>query len=553
MSNRALPTVALHLAVLFLAFPASATQSPTPATQSPAQPLWSSVHGGPVQLVEPELRAQRIVLADPAFLEAHSEGTFELELFDGERIAVDLEVRERPGQGRTVWYGELGLPGSGDHLMFATTQGSAAATLWIGDRLLRVRGSVDGMVLAEVNADGFEPCMTGRPHEVAAAGGAPQRGPGELPPGAIGLGTYQIADVLTMYTDGARAVVGNTAAMLALIDLAIAETNLSLENCDAGLRVRLVHSAETNYNESGSMNTDLSRLRDTNDNHMDEAHVLRDQYGADHVTLLTESGGGCGIAYIMTNVSNNFETWAFSVTKYSCATGNYTYGHEFGHNYGCAHDPGNAGNASHNYAYGYRTPGEEYRSVMAYSPGSRKPIFSSPLHSWAGLVMGVHNAQDNARAITQNASTIAGWRSTVVPFEDWTTYCIASPNSVGSGAFVYADGTTSVAVNDFNIGAVGAVPNQFGLFYYGSNQALVPFGDGIRCVGGSTFRLGPPQLTDNFGEQLRPIDLTAPPASSGPGALSSGSTWNFQLWYRDPFGLGSGFNLSDGISATFYP
>jgi hypothetical protein len=47
------------------------------------------------------------------------------------------------------------------------------------------------------------------------------------------------------------------------------------------------------------------------------------------------------------------------------------------------------------------------------------------------------------------------------------------------------------------------------------------------------------------------LDLTAPPADAGPGAITAGTSWSFQLWYRDPAGPGgSGFNLSDGLRVS---
>jgi len=33
--------------------------------------------------------------------------------------------------------------------------------------------------------------------------------------------------------------------------------------------------------------------------------------------------------------------------------------------------------------------------------------------------------------------------------------------------------------------------------------------------------------------------------------IVGGSNWNFQYWYRDVAGGGSGVNLSDGLNATF--
>ena len=50
------------------------------------------------------------------------------------------------------------------------------------------------------------------------------------------------------------------------------------------------------------------------------------------------------------------------------------------------------------------------------------------------------------------------------------------------------------------------------------------------------------------------LDLAAPPANSGAGQITAGSTWNFQYWYRDPqLPGGSGFNLSDALQVLFRP
>ena len=38
------------------------------------------------------------------------------------------------------------------------------------------------------------------------------------------------------------------------------------------------------------------------------------------------------------------------------------------------------------------------------------------------------------------------------------------------------------------------------------------------------------------GGYARALDFTQPPADGGPGQIAPGSTWNFQLWYRDPSG-----------------
>ncbi|MDP6409801.1 MAG: PQQ-dependent sugar dehydrogenase [Planctomycetota bacterium] len=131
-------------------------------------------------------------------------------------------------------------------------------------------------------------------------------------------------------------------------------------------------------------------------------------------------------------------------------------------------------------------------------------------------------------------------------------YCTSAPNSAGPGAWISHGGTTIISASDFELRADGAIPGQFGLFYYGPQQAQIPFGDGVRCVGGTVWRLNPPQVIEPGGHASRPLDFSAPPAPGG--QIDAGETWFFQFWYRDPTGpQGSGFNLSDALSVTFCP
>lgn len=136
-----------------------------------------------------------------------------------------------------------------------------------------------------------------------------------------------------------------------------------------------------------------------------------------------------------------------------------------------------------------------------------------------------------------------------------SNYCIAAPNSSGPGAFMACHGSTSIADNDFWLHSSGSTPNNFGRYFYGPGQQQLPFGNGFLCVDpGATglFRLNPPIAADGTGYIERRVDFSAPPAGGGDGAIEAGSTWYFQLWYRDP-AAGTGFNLSDGLSVTFCP
>ena len=129
--------------------------------------------------------------------------------------------------------------------------------------------------------------------------------------------------------------------------------------------------------------------------------------------------------------------------------------------------------------------------------------------------------------------------------------CSTAPNSAGPGAVIGSLGTTSVVAADLTLTVTGAIPDGNGLFYYGPNSIQVPFGDGFRCAGGATERLFPLVSLDGSGDGSHALDFASPPVGSGPNMVTPGSTWTFQFWYRDNAAGGAGFNLSDGLEATF--
>ena len=130
-----------------------------------------------------------------------------------------------------------------------------------------------------------------------------------------------------------------------------------------------------------------------------------------------------------------------------------------------------------------------------------------------------------------------------------TNYCSATNNSTGGPASIASSGSTSIAANDFVLLVSGAPPNKFALFIYGQNQASLPFGNGLRCVGSPFARL-PSTVTDTNGEVVYPINYNALPVAM---PITAGSVMNFQLYFRDPPAGGANFNLTDGRQATFCP
>lgn len=131
-----------------------------------------------------------------------------------------------------------------------------------------------------------------------------------------------------------------------------------------------------------------------------------------------------------------------------------------------------------------------------------------------------------------------------------TSYCSTSPNSYDPfGAFIGYAGSTSISSNNFTLITTSVPPSTNGIYYYGHNQTSSTFGNGTRCIGSPVFRL-PITQANSFAETVYQINFLTPPPG---GAITAGSNWNFQLWYRNPAGGGAGFNLSDGLNVTFCP
>ena len=236
---------------------------------------------------------------------------------------------------------------------------------------------------------------------------------------------------MVVYTATTRAAAGGTDAMLATIYLALSEANQSYLNSNISQRLRLVHTEEVNYAESGNIQTDRDRLQNPSDGIMDNVPTLRNTYAADVVALIQEDGGGyCGISFIMSPVSNAFEPFGYAVVARSCATGNYSFAHELGHVMGARHDwyVDSTNNSAYAFNHGYvnktpTAPAAPWRTIMAYnndcSDGgincTRVPYWSNPNVNYpvGGDPMGVASGgqqSDNHQVLNNTALTVANFR-----------------------------------------------------------------------------------------------------------------------------------------------
>ncbi len=131
-------------------------------------------------------------------------------------------------------------------------------------------------------------------------------------------------------------------------------------------------------------------------------------------------------------------------------------------------------------------------------------------------------------------------------------------NSTGFKAFLdsTAPSSPSVTADDLVFETYSVPSNVFGLYFMSRGEVRIPFGDGLRCVGGPNrpvFRFAP-AFSGTGGVLVHGPGLVATSRARFPiaGHIDAGQTWRFQAWFRDPGGpCGSGFNLSNAGAVTF--
>jgi hypothetical protein len=131
-----------------------------------------------------------------------------------------------------------------------------------------------------------------------------------------------------------------------------------------------------------------------------------------------------------------------------------------------------------------------------------------------------------------------------------TDYCPGAINSLGVACPLEVLGAPSIGAAQFSFFARNVHPMTPAQIFCGTTQAHVPFGDGLRCAGGSVRRLNvhAASATGTWVWSPSHATLLALPF------LAPGSVWNFQVLYRDMNGpLNTGFNLSSAVNITVLP
>jgi hypothetical protein len=476
--------------------------------------------GADIQYDQPaEVERHRYVYVDLALLpsrEKEADGappeiTFNL-FPNANFIGVVKRVEESPEIG-TAWIGELKGKAGGSFTIvvvedtfiahIASREGIFEVS-YAADELYRVvqidqsqfRDHPEGTyehLLDNLPVDGAAPEGEGglQTDGFAPEGDGGLQADGVAPEGDGGLqaDSGSIIDIMVAYTDDARAAEGSTAAMKARIALAVTETNQSYANSGVNPRLRLVHVEEYSYAETGNLNTDLARFRGVGDGYFETIHSLRNTYGADMVGLIVENGGSyCGLASAIYATA----TTAFQVTDRGCATGYYSFGHEFGHLQAARHDiyvdPSTTPYAyGHGYVHRGSTAAQRWRTIMAYNDYcsvvgyncTRLKWWSNPSKFYNGAAMGNSTAQ-NYRVLNNTPSTVANFRTQVIgnnfnnsfntSASGWSA--VYGPWALASSAYYRSTGVANMGASAKQSGTYGDLTYEVRMMRAGGGGGL---------------------------------------------------------------------------------
>jgi hypothetical protein len=356
-----------------------------------------------------------------------------INLFDGQKVNATRRRLDILSADSYVWSGDI------------VGQSSGTVTLSIVESVLAGGIIIDGYERYRITNDGPGPILRQIDHnELVEIEAEDMVFPPHLANQPTDEATYcedgsQI-DLQVAYTRRARLQVGGTAAMRALINQRISDMNSA--NIGSGLpfRYHLAHTLETRDPSTGDVAQDLQHLRHVGDGVFDDVTAARDQHKADLTSLViaeAQLGSGCGMAFVMNDLSTSFADYAYNIVALDYAGNNLacntlTMAHEFGHNMGNQHNRNaNSFPPLLPYAFGYQSPSQSFRTIMAYNcPGGcpRINYWSNPDITYGGEAVGVSHERSQLRS-ANNSRSMAATALHVANFRENCESSVAPPPS----------------------------------------------------------------------------------------------------------------------------
>ena len=329
------------------------------------------------------------------------EGRLLLNVRDGVRLEVVVE-RTAPTKYGYSLSGRVAGNGVG-FVTLVVHEEAVAGAIWTPEaeyELHYIGGGVHA--LRDVtNAPPFE-CAGGLPSELSSANSTSQDRADD----------WSVVDILVVWTPYAKESAGGESQILSKIEMHVAIMNDALERSGALVSLSLVGAEEVDYAETDAL-TDIRRLANPDDGHMDGVHDRRNALGADLVYLQASRGGR-----------------AYVGGAFASGTGASTFRHEVGHNLGIYHEryEFHGSQGTRGYHHGFTTEGCQ-RTIMSYGVECRaramastlSPFFASPWRysPGAGRPLGVarlakergaRGPADAVLTVNRNRHTVANYR-----------------------------------------------------------------------------------------------------------------------------------------------
>jgi len=213
--------------------------------------------------------------------------------------------------------------------------------------------------------------------------------------------------LLVLYTKAAAAL--NYKIEEILIPNAIDVTNTTFANSGLGnVKFTIAAAFQTDYKESGRWENHLSKIMNESDGVLDEVNEIRDRTAADVVILIVQKGDYCGEVY---KVGGSAED-AFMIVNQSCIKKQYTFTHELGHIFGCAHDRcSDSTPGPYTFSHGFQNA--NWRCVMSgigCCEKKRSFYLSNPDVKVQGMSIGTIEFENAAEVIRLNAKKVQSFR-----------------------------------------------------------------------------------------------------------------------------------------------